>query len=311
LIKQQSDLQLKKADFVGTWFDSGSAVTNSSAIRVMTSDNLFFMNFGSWPTPWISKEGSNNWEYNIYLQNNAWVSSCDLSVGTHPDCQLYRGYIDKVIAIKDDQYYSLHTQTFYDNSDKPYISYSLVKSSRLPEVTYFGQWIGDNAIKVFYQKTADGVKVWNFLSNQLIIGDKSLADYFNSGIAINLSLRGNRLQYKRDNVARELMLVNASENGLIVCEYNQGASCVAGTEFLLSNRSPAKISLKVEGLGTISSYKPSNPDALFGSVAGFTLTPDVGAQIKNVTGCGGTLNGNSYVTPEIRDACTITATFSQ
>lgn len=314
LIKPQSNLQLKSTDFVGSWIDQATPfTTGNSNIRVMAGDNKFFTSFAAWPTLWSSKEGSNSWERNVYLQNSEWVSSCDLSAGTHPDCKLYRNYTDKVIAVKGDRYYSLHTEKIFPNSGESLVSYSLVQSIKLPEITHFGQWIADNAIKVFYQKAADGIKVWNFLSNKLIINNKSLADRFPPENAIVFSLTNNRLQYTRDNVARELMLVSASENGLTVCEYNQGASCLAGTEFLLSNRSPAKISLKVEGPGTISPLynTTGNPAAWFGNVANFYITPDAGALIKSVTGCGGSLQVDRYVTAEIRDACTITATFSK
>lgn len=311
LIKQQSNVQLKKSDFVGRWIDKAAPIATNVSVRVMSSDNLFFTNFGAWPAPWSSNDGSNSWERNVYLLNNQWVSSCDLSAGTHTDCKLYRNYADKVIAVNGDQYYSLHAEKVYANSDEPPANYSLVQSTRLPEITYFGQWIADGAFKVFYQKTSNGIKVWNFVNNQLIIDNKSLVDSFFPGGVINFSLTNNRLQYTRDNVARELMLVSASENGLTVCEYNQGASCVVGTEFLLSNRSPAKISLKVEGLGTVSPFTTGNPDAVFGNTINFELIPDAGALVKSVTGCGGQLNGNHYVTAEIRDACTITVNFKQ
>lgn len=312
LIKPQNNVQLKKSDFVGRWIDKEAPIATNVPVRVMASDNLLFTNFGSWPTPWSSKEGSNSWERNIYLQNGEWTSYCDFSVGTYPDCQLYKKYTNKVIAINGDQYYSLRAEAFYLNSGESSVDYSLVQSTKLPKITYFGQWMTtDNAVKVFYQKTAGGIKVWSFHDNSLVVNNKTLGNNFFSENAITFSLTNNRLQYMRDNVARELMLVNASENGLTVCEYNQGASCTAGTEFLLSNRNPAKISLIVEGAGTISSYMPVDLATWFGNTVKFKVRPDAGALVKSVTGCGGQLSGNDYLTTEVRDACTITATFSK
>lgn len=60
--------------------------------------------------------------------------------------------------------------------------------------------------------------------------------------------------------------------------------------------------------GTIA---PSTPQVVNdGDTIGFTLTPDVGFEIDTVTGCGGTLAGNSYTTAPITADCTVVATFA-
>ncbi|OGU12299.1 MAG: hypothetical protein A2075_11665 [Geobacteraceae bacterium GWC2_58_44] len=46
-----------------------------------------------------------------------------------------------------------------------------------------------------------------------------------------------------------------------------------------------------------------------GQSLGFTVTPDAGYQISTVTGCGGTLNGNSYSTAGMTGNCRVSATF--
>ena len=47
-----------------------------------------------------------------------------------------------------------------------------------------------------------------------------------------------------------------------------------------------------------------------GTRTAFTVTPDSGYAIAGVTGCGGTLAGNTYTTGVITAACTVTASFS-
>jgi hypothetical protein len=42
----------------------------------------------------------------------------------------------------------------------------------------------------------------------------------------------------------------------------------------------------------------------------FVVTPDEGYSIDTVTGCGGTLDGNSYTTGGITTACTVSASFT-
>lgn len=59
--------------------------------------------------------------------------------------------------------------------------------------------------------------------------------------------------------------------------------------------------------GTIS---PASTNVTSGQSAAFTITPDTGYRIVEVTGCGGTLSGNTYTTDAITAACSIAASFA-
>ncbi len=52
-------------------------------------------------------------------------------------------------------------------------------------------------------------------------------------------------------------------------------------------------------------------NVLSGETAAFTLTPDPGYSIASVSGCSGSLVGDSYTTGAITAPCTVSATFSQ
>nr|WP_238409457.1 DUF1566 domain-containing protein [Vibrio navarrensis] len=58
--------------------------------------------------------------------------------------------------------------------------------------------------------------------------------------------------------------------------------------------------------GTIS---PSTQTVNYAGSATFTLTPETGYQIDAVTGCNGSLNGNTYTTGAISAACSVSASF--
>jgi hypothetical protein len=47
-----------------------------------------------------------------------------------------------------------------------------------------------------------------------------------------------------------------------------------------------------------------------GEILEFTVTPDAGYKIASVTGCGGTLSGDTYTTAPINADCSVTATFT-
>ncbi len=55
---------------------------------------------------------------------------------------------------------------------------------------------------------------------------------------------------------------------------------------------------------------PASRTVDHGTPAVFTVTPDTGYSIAGVTGCGGSLEGNTYTTGAVTENCTVTATFS-
>ena len=62
--------------------------------------------------------------------------------------------------------------------------------------------------------------------------------------------------------------------------------------------------------GPNGSLSPSTPQTVnYDSTPSFTVTPNTGYHIASVTGCGGTLSGNTFTTGPITSDCTVTATF--
>jgi uncharacterized repeat protein (TIGR01451 family) len=60
--------------------------------------------------------------------------------------------------------------------------------------------------------------------------------------------------------------------------------------------------------GTIAPSKPQT--VVDGATTSFVVTPDTGLSIADVTGCGGSLAGNTYTTGPITQDCTVDATFA-
>lgn len=58
------------------------------------------------------------------------------------------------------------------------------------------------------------------------------------------------------------------------------------------------------------SINPLSATVSAGQTTSFTLTPAAGYQLGQVTGCNGSLNGQSYTTGAINAACTVSATFN-
>ncbi|UDM60543.1 hypothetical protein KIJ96_11950 [Pseudoalteromonas piscicida] len=56
---------------------------------------------------------------------------------------------------------------------------------------------------------------------------------------------------------------------------------------------------------------PSTQIINYGDTARFTVTPDVGFSIAEVSGCNGTLVGNTYITGTITSACQVSVSFNQ
>jgi hypothetical protein len=63
--------------------------------------------------------------------------------------------------------------------------------------------------------------------------------------------------------------------------------------------------------GANGSISPSTKqNVIYNGTASFTVTPNSGYHISSVTGCGGTLAGNTYTTGPITVDCTVTASFA-
>lgn len=75
---------------------------------------------------------------------------------------------------------------------------------------------------------------------------------------------------------------------------------IGGPEFVVSS--------VVVGEGELS---PRSMSVTQGHRATFTATPASGWVLESVTGCNGTLEGNTYVTGRIRADCTIRVTFEE
>ena len=61
--------------------------------------------------------------------------------------------------------------------------------------------------------------------------------------------------------------------------------------------------------GAGGSISPSTPQTVnHGATTAFTITPNTGYHINTVTGCGGTLTGNTYTTGPVTADCGVTAT---
>jgi hypothetical protein len=62
--------------------------------------------------------------------------------------------------------------------------------------------------------------------------------------------------------------------------------------------------------GTGGSIEPSNPNVNYGATASLTITPENGYDIDSVSGCAGSLSGNTYTTGSVTGDCTVTASFA-
>ena len=88
---------------------------------------------------------------------------------------------------------------------------------------------------------------------------------------------------------------------------NQSASYSAGNWVEILNPGAHIVTAAA---GTGGSITPGSIAINSGGTATFTLTPNPGYAISSVTGCGGVLSGNTYVTGPVTAACTVNAVFA-
>jgi uncharacterized repeat protein (TIGR01451 family)/fimbrial isopeptide formation D2 family protein len=84
-------------------------------------------------------------------------------------------------------------------------------------------------------------------------------------------------------------------------------ACTVSASFVSNSVPTHNVTASAGSGGSIS---PTNATVADGSATSFSVTPDVGQQIAGVTGCGGSLTGNTYTTGTITAACSVSATFT-
>jgi len=102
----------------------------------------------------------------------------------------------------------------------------------------------------------------------------------------------------------------ATYTGEITITANSGAKEVIPVTLVITE--PLLVSFTVTpSAGANGSINPSTPQTVnYNGTASFTVTPNTGYQIASVTGCSGTLSGNTYTTGPITGDCAVTATFA-
>lgn len=96
-----------------------------------------------------------------------------------------------------------------------------------------------------------------------------------------------------------------SLSGNVYTANDIAATCSVSATFALKQYSVNVVN--IEG-GVIA---PGGDDFDHGSIAEFTVMPAVGWAVDSVSGCGGSLSGNTYTTAAITSACTITPVYSR
>lgn len=81
-----------------------------------------------------------------------------------------------------------------------------------------------------------------------------------------------------------------------------------GTEGGSGGNTPVSYNVSATA-GSGGSISPGNRSVVSGQTTSFTLTADTDYSITEVTGCNGSLNGNTYTTGAITAACSVSASF--
>jgi hypothetical protein len=110
------------------------------------------------------------------------------------------------------------------------------------------------------------------------------------------------------NIGYHIALVTGCSGTLSGSTYTTGpvtADCMVSATFAINTYTVAP------SAGANGSISPSTPQTVnYYQTAAFTITPNTGYHIALVTGCSGTLNGNTYTTGPVTADCAVSATFA-
>ncbi len=85
------------------------------------------------------------------------------------------------------------------------------------------------------------------------------------------------------------------------------ADCSVGFSFTAAPPGEHTVTATAGSGGAVT---PESRTVTHGAVASFTVTPHAGFVIAGVSGCGGSLSGDTYTTAPVTEACVVTAAFS-
>jgi hypothetical protein len=110
------------------------------------------------------------------------------------------------------------------------------------------------------------------------------------------------------NTGYSLASVDGCDGTLTGNTYTTGPVTSACTVWASFDINMHTVSASAGSGGAIS---PASSSVAYGSAATLTLSPDAGYSIESVSGCGGSLSGNTYTTGTVTSACAVVASFSR
>jgi hypothetical protein len=294
IIKGDESLTFTEEDWIGIW-------SYDNELIMFTGDHFRRYAIAGWTNIWryVSNQQSLVWE--AYEQGeHGWRDFCN-PLSIHP-CIANAKQELKPITKTGSGYWIIRTDEFIPGAKNQ----SLVLANKTPALNEFGDWIYTN-ITNFFEATSSGYRVWSFWRHHLLISDAVQSHFDEYGPnTIPIQINDGKIIFSEDQTTWVIELIEQDENGVLVCKYAENSSCTPGTEFLLLNKSPAKMSVTAEGEGYVD-YSMDYEH--FGTPRELTLTPKDGYEMAKVEGCGGSLNGNTYITAPIRENCTVAVTF--
>ena len=143
-----------------------------------------------------------------------------------------------------------------------------------------------------------------------------------------MSTQANNLSVTTDPFETVIALIDDASDGVVDGKKNGGAITIGDNAGTLPPTSSADLADAIndyaednEELGVTSfevtasagangSVSPTSVSLLGGASANFTVTPDTGYSIDEVTGCAGSLDGQSFTTSALEGECDLSVTFS-
>ncbi len=319
-IKQQDNLVVTEADWLGTWLQLGDY---ELSYLLASPDHTDRWNFGGWLGQWRFDAGQQLWHRDLYEQNSTvkWQPYCNPVAAV--DCTPNYSLTSKTLSINEGDYWSWQSTTYFDKgvpSSKP--NYSFTHKRKVAEGTQLGRWLASDSIPNFYKAASSPTEVWCFGQDthgapKLLVSNHAQSNYVPDGTGLAINFIGGKAYVTRGVVQTVFELVEQTEQGIKVCEHPLGDTCSEANTFWLLNRPPATLSLQTDGKGYIyyADSATANPTYQFGNQIKLQITPKTGFTIASVTGCGATANGapvngvQGYTTAPLTTSCTVSASF--
>ncbi|KTF11015.1 leucine-rich repeat domain-containing protein [Pseudoalteromonas carrageenovora] len=299
MIKRQT-VSLSDSDFVGRWH--GYIGTPQSFDMNVYNDGTIMIGLGF--TSYQGVINSGNFTRKRFRYNGRTVTDCE---GFDSNCYLESQMRHEFLNVIDNRYFVLRTfENLNQQGEVISSAPTILIYDYSQDVTYshFNEELLENYTELY---NSDGSS--DFITTYFNENGEQFYELELNNEHFSVELINGQLLYEKEGEMWVFEIFSHDEDGFIICNYAQGASCEDDDKISYSAKRP-KVTLSVNSTGN-GELSPIEKSSFRYHPVSFEIIPDEGYIVNSIDGCNGYIDENYYIVDSGEFDCEITATFKE